>query len=206
MSKKDEIQKILESVPGMLDYGVAEFLYEMSSKCSRSAIVEIGGYYGRSTICLAKGSKSGGHMPIYSIDPCSGLGTTPDPTWSDSYDPGTPDPKYYVDVGTTFSEVRKQFKKFQVDDIITSIVNYSEPAYKQGWDIPIELLFIDGDHRYNYAKMDLEMWGKHVISGGTIIMHDHDHPGTKRVIDEMIINNPRYTNIKTVPLFHVTVL
>lgn len=37
------------------------------------------------------------------------------------------------------------------------MVDYSD--YKKGWTRYIELLFIDEEHRYNYVKMDVEMWG-----------------------------------------------
>lgn len=203
-STKEIIDEIFDLVPGMITKEDASFLYETASKCSKAMIVEVGSYHGLSTICLAKGSKSGGKVQVYSVDPYSGLSTTPDPTWRDSEHPGTPNPKYYNNVGAIFFEVRERFKELQVSNIITSIVNYSEPAYKQGWDMPIELLFLDGEHRYNYVKMDLEMWGKHVISGGMIIMHDQTYPGVKRVIDEMIIDNPKYV-VEWEPLFHAIV-
>ncbi len=205
MNKMDEIRNVFRSVPGMIEEGIAGFLYDRASACTKGAIVEIGSYLGRSTICIAKGSKSGGRMLVYSVDPHNGGGTTPDPTWRDSHDPGTPDLKYYINTGDKFPEFQERLRKFQVDDIVIPIVNYSELAYKKGWDKPIEMLFIDGEHRYNYVKMDLEMWGKHVISGGIIIFDDASHPGVKRVIDEMIENNPRYENIDWVPIFNVTI-
>jgi len=37
----------------------------------------------------------------------------------------------------------------------------------------IHLLFIDGDHRYEAVKADLECWGAKVAPGGLIIMHDY---------------------------------
>lgn len=36
----------------------------------------------------------------------------------------------------------------------------------------IDFLFIDGDHRYEGAKKDLEMYGPLVASGGVIAIHD----------------------------------
>ena len=84
-------------------------------------------------------------------------------------------------------------------------------ANKKGdkeWNIPIGLLWIDGDHRYNYIKIDIELWAKHVISGGKIIFHDYPFPGIIKAIKEMILNNPRYYNFKGVgeaPIVNVTV-
>jgi predicted O-methyltransferase YrrM len=38
---------------------------------------------------------------------------------------------------------------------------------------PIHLLFIDGDHRYEAVKADLERWGAKVAPGGLVVMHDY---------------------------------
>jgi predicted O-methyltransferase YrrM len=211
MDKKEEIKKVLDNVPGMMEPDMAEYLYDRAYECLRGPIVEVGSYMGRSTICIARGSKSGGRIrgkkpiTVYSVDPHNGGGTTPDPTWRDSFDPGTPDRKYYTNTGITFPAFKERLIKCKVNDIVIPLVNYSELAYKAGWNGPIEMLFIDGEHRYNYVKMDMEMWGKHVISGGIIIFHDSGHPGVKRVIDEMVRNNSRYTDFNEYPVFNVRV-
>lgn len=37
---------------------------------------------------------------------------------------------------------------------------------------PLDLLFIDGDHRYQQVKADLEMYGEFVRPGGIVALHD----------------------------------
>lgn len=199
------IKEIFKSVPGMIAEEEGLMLYDLASRCSKGVIVEIGSNAGRSTICLAKGSKAGGKMPVYSVDPHNGGGATPDPTWYDSGTDGTPDMKYYINQGVGFPDFQRRLREHRVDDIVIPMVDYSELAYKKGWDKPVELLFIDGDHRYNYVKMDLEMWGRHLVGGGIVLMHDSSYTGVRRIINEMIISNPRYTNIKETPVFSATV-
>ncbi len=199
------IKKIFETVPGMISEEEGLFLYNLASKCTKGAIVEIGSNSGRSTICLAKGSKSGGNMTVYAVDPQNGGGSTPDPTWFDTNSEGTPDPKYYINQGESFPQFKERLYEHRVDDIVAPMVDYSELVYTKGWTRPIELLFIDGEHRYNYVKMDLEMWGKHLISGGYLLMHDSSTPGVRRVIKESIIPNPRFTDIKEAPIFNAKV-
>lgn len=199
------IKKIFETVPGMISKEEGLFLYNLASKCTKGAIVEIGSSSGRSTICLAKGSKSGGNMTVYAVDPQNGGGSTPDPTWFDTNSSGTPDPKYYINQGDSLPQFKERLYEHRVDDIVAPMVDYSELVYKKGWIRPIELLFIDGEHRYNYVKMDLEMWGGHLISGSILLMHDSSTPGVRRVINEFIINNPRFTDIKESPIFNVKV-
>lgn len=199
------IKEIFKSVPGMISEEEGLFLYNLASRCTKGAIVEIGSSSGRSTICLAKGSKSGGNMTVYAVDPHNGGGATPDPTWNDVRHEGTPNQKYYINQSKSFPQFRQALLEHRVDDIVAPMVDYSELIYKKGWIRPIELLFIDGEHRYNYVKMDVEMWGKHLVSGGIILMHDSSYPGVRRVINELIISNPRFINIKESPIFNATV-
>ena len=199
------IRKIFESVPGMITEEEGLFLYDLAAKCKNGAIVEIGSSSGRSTICLAKGSKSGGNMTVYAVDPHNGGGSTPDPTWWDTDNDGTPAPKYYINQGKSLAQFKEKLFEHRVDDIVAPMVNYSELIYKKGWVRPIELLFIDGEHRYNYVKMDVEMWSRHLISGGIILMHDSSSSGVRRVINELIVSNPRFIYIKESPIFNVTV-
>ena len=199
-----DIAPIFENIPGMISPQEGEFLYGLASKCSRGVIVEAGSSAGRSTACLARGSKAGGKRLVYAVDPHNGGGATPDPTGWDSGADGTPDLKYYINQGESFSQFQENMRKAQVDDIVKPLVNYSELAYK-GWNQPIELLFIDADHRFNYVKMDFETWGSWVISGGVILLHDSTYIGVRRVINELILPNPRYVDVEELPIFHVKV-
>lgn len=50
------------------------------------------------------------------------------------------------------------------------------------WDerLPIALVFIDGDHRYEAVRADVDAWLPHVRSGGMLALHDSrvpDEPG-----------------------------
>lgn len=51
----------------------------------------------------------------------------------------------------------------------------------------------------------MELWGKHLVSGGIVLMHDSTYTGVRRVINELIISNPRFTDIKESPIFSATV-
>ena len=53
---------------------------------------------------------------------------------------------------------------------------------------PLDFLFIDGDHSYEGAKQDLEMFGPLVRSGGIIGFHDVAiEPRVRRLFDEVEI-------------------
>lgn len=47
----------------------------------------------------------------------------------------------------------------------------SEEAVR-GWNVPLDFLFIDGDHSYNAVLFDLTHWTPHLKPGGLLAMHD----------------------------------
>lgn len=197
------------------------FLYNLAKKVRKGVIVEIGSADGLSTVCLALGSKDDHNIPVYSIDPHVGGMYTYDSEWIKYQDPsksGMPDIKYYTGQGNDSRGFLENIKKFCVDDIVVPIIYYSELAYKKGlkdekgngkeWDLDIGLLWIDGDHRYNYVKKDIQLWAKHVIGGEKILFHDYPYPGVSIAVDELIVGSPRYCNFRGVgvdPIVNVTV-
>jgi hypothetical protein len=85
----------------------------------------------------------------------------------------------------------RNIKKEAVEDVVTPILKDSVST-ERGWKKPIRLLFIDGNHKYPYVKLDFLIWERHVPVGGLIIMHD-----TRDLSDKRIKNNKR------IPLTHL---
>jgi len=48
-------------------------------------------------------------------------------------------------------------------------------------------LFIDGDHHYEQAFNDYDLFAKHVVVGGYLAIHDIVIKAVKRLIDEVVI-------------------
>jgi predicted O-methyltransferase YrrM len=42
----------------------------------------------------------------------------------------------------------------------------------RGWERPIDVLLIDGDHSYDATRQDIEGWSPHVREDGAILFHD----------------------------------
>lgn len=56
-----------------------------------------------------------------------------------------------------------------------------------GWDKPIDLLFIDGDHSYEGVAEDIENWIPKVKKGGMVIFHDYGSwTGVTKAVNEAI--------------------
>lgn len=53
-------------------------------------------------------------------------------------------------------------------------------------DLPLDLVFIDGNHEFGWVMQDLESWVPKVRPGGLILLHDADtgsFPGVRAAID-----------------------
>jgi MMP 1-O-methyltransferase len=64
----------------------------------------------------------------------------------------------------------------------------------QGWNgTPVDVVFIDGDHTREGARLDWELWSPHVRQGGVVVFHDAREgkvagrglPGPTAVVDEL---------------------
>jgi len=181
------IQNVINKrIEGWIAPVEAAFLYGMAQNCiNKGVIVEIGTWKGKSTIFLAKGSKAGNNIKVYTVDPHTGA-----PEHREQ------DPDVY-----TFKEFKSNIQIMDVDDIVIPIVKTSVEAAKH-WDKPIALLFIDGDHDYEMVKQDFELWYPHVIKDGILAMHDTDLetsvPGPVRACKEYMLESDNFYNIKKV--------
>ncbi len=165
------VKDIFDKVEGLLEEEEGEFLYNMAKDCKgkKGAVVEIGSFKGRSTICLGKGSKAGNQVRVYAIDPHK----------------GTLAHKFF-EIPQTYEEFKKNIKIAGVDDVIFPIVKTSKEAAKIFHE-PIEFLFIDDGHDYEDVKLDFQLWYPKVIYGGFIAFHDHLFSGPRKVIEKYVL-------------------
>jgi predicted O-methyltransferase YrrM len=62
------------------------------------------------------------------------------------------------------------------------------------WPIPYDMIFIDGDHRYEFVKEDIELWIPKAKPDAVIMFHDYaihkikPKSGVKRAVDEMLLD------------------
>lgn len=130
------------------------------------AIVEIGSFMGRSTCCLAIGSKSARREKVYAVDPFTGS--------PEHQAGGTCEIREIVEEGTTWNVFLNNIREFGVEDYVVPIKAASTDAARD-WSGPIRLLFIDGDHSYEASRLDFDSWSPFVVEGGIIAFHDIGH-------------------------------
>lgn len=93
-------------------------------------------------------------------------------------DPWIASAESYIYNGDIFAEFQENTKQF---DNIVPHRGLSEDIAKE-FDEPIDLLFIDGDHSFMGAYIDLLSWNKKCKPQSYTIMHDAEREGVRRAI------------------------
>lgn len=73
--------------------------------------------------------------------------------------------------GYNYDYVLSKREKLFMNDNVTFIRGYFDDVAKT-WDKKIDILHIDGDHKYESIKNDFETWSKFVSDDGVILLHD----------------------------------
>lgn len=175
------MSEFAKDVDGFLLPNEQQFLYEHAKKATLP-ILEIGSFKGKSTVCLAKGSKDGNNVKVYAVDPHTGA------------EAERKLPEFQGKPTMTYPIFKENIKKKHVDDVVVPIVKFSEEAAK-GWTQPLGMVWVDGDHSYEMASLDFKLWSKHLVSGGLIAFHDSTNPefGVEKMIRDHILPSPLFT-------------
>ena len=159
MSGPDEAIAAAAGVEGWMTDEQGERLFAVAARCPAGGrIVEIGSFRGRSTIVLALGAPDG--VEVVAIDPHAGT------------DRGPQELSGYVTEGTADRlAFEANLARAGVVDRVRHVAAFSATAQDQVAG-PIDVLYVDGAHRYAPARADLRDWGRRVTDGGTLLIHD----------------------------------
>jgi predicted O-methyltransferase YrrM len=151
--------RAVDGVPGWMSDAQARRLWDRARLvASGGQIVEIGSYRGRSAIVLAMASAPG--VDVVAIDPHAGNDRGPQQL-DGSVDEGEDD----------YRAFSANVARAGVADRVRHVRRASQDALGDV-DGPIDLLYIDGAHRYRPARDDIEKWGARVADDGTLLIHD----------------------------------
>ncbi len=67
--------------------------------------------------------------------------------------------------------------------------------------LPIDFVFVDGDHSYEGLKGDWKAWSTNIVPGGIIALHDsrnRDNCGSERYTNEVILKAQNFTVVDKV--------
>jgi hypothetical protein len=150
---------------GMIGEPESALLTRLASEVGEGCIIEVGSYRGMSTIALAKGAR----VPVYAIEPH----------------------EHFTGVlGGMFgpADRRAFFENLLRAGVVEQVrlVNLSSEVVAPGWQLPVGLLWIDGDHRYEAVRRDFECWEPHLR--GPVAFHDAIQPtlGPAQLIEELL--------------------
>lgn len=154
-----ELDQALEGVDGWFSpEQVARVVERASGVPAGGRIVEIGSFRGRSMIAIARSAPEG--VEIVAIDPHAGN------------DRGPQEIEGFADEAEIDSKVfLTNLERAGVRDRVTYVRKFSHDALD---DVPgpIDMLHIDGAHRYGPASDDIASWGAKVADGGSVLIHD----------------------------------
>ncbi len=170
-NQNKKLQDALEDVEGWVKPQEVDLLYDLACQ-AKSCIVEIGCYRGKSTIALSSGSRDAAkNVPVYSIDPHAIFKGVLGGNF------GPADRKaYYANL------LRADLAEY------AALINLPSQKVASIWEEPVDLLFIDGDHSYDAVKMDIELWGEHLLQESIVVFDDatNEKLGPFQVIAELI--------------------
>lgn len=155
----DDVADRVAAVEGWMTPEQGRRLWVAAASCPpQGRIVEIGSFRGKSTIVLASAAPP--DAEIVAIDPHAG----------NDRGPGEID-GYAEEAATDHAVFTANLRAAGVDARVRHVRAPSADAHDDV-DDPIDVLYVDGAHRYGPARADLRDWGARVTDGGTLLVHD----------------------------------
>ncbi|MEI8148061.1 MAG: class I SAM-dependent methyltransferase [Actinomycetes bacterium] len=149
----------LANVNGWMTRDQAQRLWDRAGELSAgSTVVEIGSFQGRSMCVLASSAPAG--VTLYAIDPHGGNDRGPQEL--DGFAEEAESDHQIFLANLTNAGVR---------DRVTYLRKYANDATG---DVAgqLDLLYVDGAHRFKPASQDIRQWGARVKDGGRLLVHD----------------------------------
>lgn len=131
----------------------AFLLYGLARALKPKVAVEIGSARGRSACFVGRALKENGTGKLYAIDPHTRT------DWND------------VASVDTLREIRRSLSALKLQEQV-EIVRDMSATVARTWTLPIDMLFIDGDHSYDGVKRDWDLFSPFVTQFGVVLFHD----------------------------------
>ena len=129
-------------------------------------LLEVGSYCGKSACYLGPVARQLGTI-LYCLD--HHRGSEENQAGWEWHEPDLVDPELgLLDTLPTF---RRTIHQAGLDDAVVALVGDS-PVVARNWHTPLALLFIDGGHGEEPARLDYEEWTPKVAVGGRLVIHD----------------------------------
>lgn len=158
-ARYDDIAESVAAVDGWMTESQGRRLFQAAARCPPGGrIVEIGSFRGKSTIVLATAAPDG--VEVVAIDPHAGNDRGPQEF--EGFEAEAADDHRVFIANLAAAGVAGRVRHVRL---------FSDAAHAEVGD-PIDVLYIDGAHRYSPARRDIAEWGRRVADGGTLLIHD----------------------------------
>lgn len=162
----DKRQQVFAATKGFMPDDEAGALHEAAVQSGPGLWLEVGTYCGKSTVAIGDAAVQVGAQ-LVTLDHHRGSEENqPGWEWHDSS---------LVDsaVGRldTLPTLRQTLVNAVLEDTVTVIVGTTQ-SVGRWWSSPLQFLFLDGNHTEAVAQHDYEAFARHVVPGGTLVIHD----------------------------------
>ncbi len=161
--KKSEVLNHLDET-SMITPEEGSFLYDQIVDLPEiGSMLDIGTGLGHSALMFSKAKPN---WVIYTIDIYS--------KWKDE--------RFWNDI--EISNIKDIASLFDREEA-TNIIQIIGDSNKLPLNIPLNAVFIDGNHDYEHARADFERFSPFIVKNGVIMFHDANMDDIKKLIDEI---------------------
>jgi len=133
-------------------------------------VLEVGSYCGKSAVYLGAAALAAGGPPdavVFTVDHHRGSEEI-QPGW-EHHDPDVVDPSTGRMDSLPF--LRRTLAEAGLEGVVIPVVGASATVAAH-WRTPLSMLFIDGGHAEDSAQADYSGWGRWLVPGGALAIHD----------------------------------
>ena len=163
----DDLLQHALAAKGFMPPDEGELLHRMArARLPHGPVLEVGTYCGKSAVYLGAAAREVGGT-VFTVD--HHRGSEENQAGWEYHDTTLVDPE--VGRLDTLGQFRRTIARAGLEEQVVAVVGRSTTVSAL-WRTPLSLLFIDGGHTDEHATNDYEGWGRWVVSGGLLIVHD----------------------------------
>ena len=147
------------------DEGLA--LWRSAMAAPIGPMLEIGSYCGKSACYLGAAVQQRGRGTLFCVDHHRGSEEN-QAGWM-HHEPDLVD--HDTGLIDTLPVFRRTVFEAGLEHVVVAVVG-DGPRVARSWSTPLALLFIDGGHGEEPARLDFELWTPHVADDGLLVIHD----------------------------------
>ena len=161
-----QLLAVAAATKGFLPDDEAAALHDAALAAPGGTWLEVGTYCGKSTVHLGGAARRAG-AHLVTVDHHRGSEEN-QPGW-EWHDASLVDP--HTGRLETLPSLRRTLWDAGLDELVSVVVG-STSQVGGWWSTPLTLLFLDGNHTEPVAQHDYEVFSRHLLPGGLLLVHD----------------------------------